>query len=87
MEFTDILQFANRTLCHKIAFCVQCYSVPYFPTAYHSVYGVNSYTSLNRNDFFVPKSSRFSHLFGRIVTNLTDYAIKIYVREVICFYN
>ena len=33
----------------KIAFCVQCYSVLYFPTAYYSVYGVNSYTSLNIN--------------------------------------
>ena len=32
----------------KIAYCVQCYSVLYFPTAYYSVYGVNSYTSLNR---------------------------------------
>ena len=30
----------------KIAFCVHCYSVLYFPTAYYSVYGVNSYTSL-----------------------------------------
>ena len=35
----------------KIAFCIQCYSVLYFTTAYFSVYGVNSYTSLNRNDF------------------------------------
>ena len=51
MEFTSILQFADRTLCPKIAFCVQCYSVLYFPTAYYSVYGVNSYTSLNRNDY------------------------------------
>ena len=32
----------------KIAFCVQCYSVLYFSTAYYSVYGVNSYTSMNR---------------------------------------
>ena len=30
----------------KIAFCVQCYSVLYVPTAYYSGYGVNSYTSL-----------------------------------------
>ena len=50
MEFTGILHFADRTLCPKIAFCVQCYSVLYFPTACYSVYGVNSYTSLNRND-------------------------------------
>ena len=33
----------------KIAFCVQCYSVLYSTTAYYSVYGVNSYISLNRN--------------------------------------
>ena len=39
----------------KIAFCVQCYSVLYFPTAYYSVYGVNSYTSLNRNDYLYLK--------------------------------
>ena len=32
----------------KIVFCVQCYSDLYFPTAYYYVYGVNSYTSLNR---------------------------------------
>ena len=39
----------------KIAFCVQCYSVLYFPTAYYSGYGVNSYTSLNRNDYLYLK--------------------------------
>ena len=55
MEFMDILQFADRTLCPKIAFCVQCYSVLYVPTAYYSVYGVNSYTSLNRNDYLYLK--------------------------------
>ena len=65
----------------KIAFCVQCYSVLYNPTAYHFVYGVNSYTS------FVPKSSRFSPLFGITVTNRMDYAIKFFAREVICFYS
>ena len=53
MEFTGILQFTDYTL--KIAFCVQCFSVLYFPTAYYSVYGVNSYTSLNRNDYFYLK--------------------------------
>ena len=41
----------------KIAFCVQCYSVLYFPTAYYSVYGVNSYTSVNRNDYFYLKEA------------------------------
>ena len=39
----------------KIAFCVQCYRVLYFPTAYYSVYGVNPYTSLNRNDYLYLK--------------------------------
>ena len=39
----------------RIAFCIQCYSVLYFPTAYYSVYGVNSYTSLNRNDYLYLK--------------------------------
>ena len=38
-----------------IASCVQCYSVLYVPTAYHSVYGVNSYTCLNRNDYLYLK--------------------------------
>ena len=55
MEFRGILQFADRTLCPKIAFCVQFYSVLYFPTAYNSSYGVNSYTSLNRNDYLYLK--------------------------------
>ena len=35
----------------KVAFCVQCYSVLYFPTAYYSGYGVNSDTCLNINDY------------------------------------
>ena len=39
----------------KIAFCVQCYSVLYFPTAYYSVYGANSYTSLNINAYLYLK--------------------------------
>ena len=55
MEFTGILQFADRTLCPKIAVCVQCYSVLYFPTAYYSGYGVNLYTGLNRNDYLYLK--------------------------------
>ena len=50
-----ILQFADRTLCSKIAYFVQCYSVLYVPTAYYSVYEVNSYTSLNRNDYLYLK--------------------------------
>ena len=55
MEFTCILQFTDRTFCPKIAFSVQCYNVLYFPTAYYSGYGVNSYTSLNRNDYLYLK--------------------------------
>ena len=55
MELTGILQIADRTLCPKIAFCVQCYSVLYFLTAYYSVYGVNLYTSLKRNDYLYLK--------------------------------
>ena len=57
MEFTGILQFADRTLCPKnrCRHCVQCDNVLYFPTAYYSVYGVNSYTSLNRNDYLYLK--------------------------------
>ena len=53
MEIMGILQFADRTLCPKNL--VQCYSVLYFPTAYYSGYGVNSYTSLNRNDYLYIK--------------------------------
>ena len=48
MEFTGILQFADRTLCPNIAFCVQCHSVLYVSTVYYSVYEVNSYTSLKQ---------------------------------------
>ena len=55
MEFTVILQFADRTLCPKNRVCVQCYSVLYFHTAYYSGYGVNSYASLNRNDYLYLK--------------------------------
>ena len=41
----------------KIAFCVQCYSVLYVPTAYYSAYGVNSLTILNRNDYLYLKAA------------------------------
>ena len=57
MELTGILQFADRTLCPKNRVCVQCYSVLYFPTAYFSGDGVNSYTSLNRNDYLYLKAA------------------------------
>ena len=39
----------------KIAFCVQCYSVLYFPTAYYSGNGVNLYTNRNKNDYLYLK--------------------------------
>ena len=39
----------------KFARCVQCYSVLYFLTAYYSVYGVNSYTSLYSYDYLYIK--------------------------------
>ena len=54
----NLRAFYNLQIEHyaiKIAFCVQCYSVLYFPTAYYSVYGVNFYTSLNRNDYLYLK--------------------------------
>ena len=41
----------------KITFCVQCYSVLYFLTAYYYVYGLNSYTCLNRNDYLCLKEA------------------------------
>ena len=77
MEFTGLFQFADRTLCRKNAFCVQCYSVLYFHKAYHSVYGVNSYTSLNRNDYLYLKVVDLVIYFGITVPNSTDHAIKI----------
>ena len=39
----------------KTACCVQCYCVLYFPSAYYSVYGVNSYSRLNRGDYLYLK--------------------------------
>ena len=35
----------------------------------------------------MPKSSIFSYLLGIKETIRTDYAVKIYAREVICFYS
>ena len=49
MIFTGILQFANRTLCPENRLLHSVLNVLYFLTAYYSVYGVNSYTNLNRN--------------------------------------
>ena len=57
MEFTGMLQFAYRTFCLKNRALRHCYSVLYFPTAYNSDYGVNSYTSLNRNDYLYLKEA------------------------------
>ena len=51
LDSTGIFQFADRTLCLKIVFCVQCYNVLSFPIAYYSGYGVILYSILNRNDF------------------------------------
>ena len=54
----NLRAFYNLQIEHyalKIAFCVQCYSVLYFPTAHYSIYGVNSYTSLIRNDYLYLK--------------------------------
>ena len=53
-EIWNLRAFYSLQIEHyglKIAFCVQCYGVLYFPTAYYSVHGVNSYTSLNGNDY------------------------------------
>ena len=49
LSLKTFLQIEHCAL--KIAFCVQCYSVLYVATAYYSVYGINSYTSLYRNDY------------------------------------
>ena len=51
MEYSGIVQYADRTYALKIAFCVQCYRVLSFHTAYYSVYGVNLYYILNRTDY------------------------------------
>ena len=59
-EIWDLRAFYSLQIEHyalKIAFCVQCYSVLYFPTAYNSIYGVKSYTSLNRNDYLYLKGA------------------------------
>ena len=39
----------------RIAFCVQCFSVVTFLSAYYSVYGVNMFTILNINDYLYLK--------------------------------
>ena len=57
-EIWNIRAFYSLQIEHyalKIALSVQCYSVLYFPAAYYSVYGVNSYTSLHRNDYLYLK--------------------------------
>ena len=57
MEFRGILSLQIEHYALKIAFCVQCYSVLYVPTAYHSGYGVNSYTNRSRNDYLYLKEA------------------------------
>ena len=59
MEFTGILQFADRTLCHKNRCLRSVLQCSIFPSAYYSGYGVNSYTSLNRNDYLYLKVADF----------------------------
>ena len=57
-EIWNLRAFYSLQIEHyalKIAICVQCYIVLYFPTANHSVYGINSYTCLNRNDYLYLK--------------------------------
>ena len=59
-EIWNLQAFYSLQIEHyvlRIAFCVQCYSVLYFPTAYNSVYGVNLYTSLNRNNYLYLKEA------------------------------
>ena len=46
MESTGIFQFADRTLCPKNRL---------LRSAYYSVYGVNLFTILNRNDYLYLK--------------------------------
>ena len=50
MHFYSLHSVQIEHYALTIALCVRCYSVLYFPTAYYSVYEINSYTSLNRND-------------------------------------
>ena len=56
----NLREFYSLQIDHyalKIVFCVQCYSVLYVPTAYYSVYGINSYTSLKRNIYLYRKAA------------------------------
>ena len=87
MEFMGILQFADRTLCPKTCLLrsvLQCSIFSY--SLLFRLWSQFVYFS-ELKWLFVPKSSRFSQLFGITVTIQTDYAITIYVREVICFYS
>ena len=59
-EIWNLRAFYSLQIEHyalKIASCVQCYSVLYFPTAYYSGYGVNLFTRtcLKRNDYLCLK--------------------------------
>ena len=84
MEFEGILQFADRTLCPKIAFNVQCYSVLYYPTAYYSVYGVNLYTSLNRNYYLYLKVADLVIFFWHSLHSLFSAFVIRFLQIMIC---
>ena len=50
-----MFQFPDRTLYPQFTFCVHCYSVLSFLTAFYSVYGLNLYNSLNKTDYMYLK--------------------------------
>ena len=47
---TGIFNLQIEHYAIRIAFCVQCFSVVTFRSAYYSVYGVNLFITLNIND-------------------------------------
>ena len=57
MESMGIFQLADRTLCPKIDFCVQCYSVLSFSTANYFANGVNLLNILNKIVYLYQKEA------------------------------
>ena len=55
MESTGNVQLQIEQYALKIAFCVQCYSVLSFPTAYFFVYEVNMNIILDKTDILYQK--------------------------------
>ena len=55
MESTGNFQLQIEQYALKIAFCVQCYSVLSFPTAYCFVYEVNLNIILDKTDICTKK--------------------------------